>query len=635
MTREQRRLAAIVAADVAGYSRLMGVDESGTLAALKSHRRELIDPKIAEYGGRIVKTTGDGLLLEFPSVVEAVRCAVDVQRAMRAHNARLSADRRIELRIGINVGDIILDGDDIYGDGVNVAARLEGLSEPGGICVSKVVRDQVVDKLSFGFKGLGEQEVKNIARPIDVYRVELDGVSGNAGIVRRIAPASRGWRLIAAAVAVACIAVATAFTVPYLRKSTTAAAPAMSVAVLPFGAKGGSEHEQRLADDVTRDLAVRLGRTQPLRVTSSRLTDGYKGKSLDTGAAGRELSVRYLVHGDIRRAGDAMVVDAQVTDSATGKQLWADRFEGPASGFDQREGILLAQVTRRAYEAVIDSEIRRAGAPPAPNAPAIEYVLHGHHLWQRDPASLVARTEAARWFDKALEIDPNLGSALVTRIFIVFYALLLDSGADRAALIDEVDQLTSRAIKLDQSDARAWWLRGAALGYQRRWDAALDANAQALRLDPTDMGAMGSRAELLMLAGRSDDAIAETERILQLLPANSLDRGWPVQTRCRVFVGLGRYDDGIPACEKAVANHDWWLLHVYLLAAYTKRGQVDKAATEKAALLKLRPGFSIAEFQALQLSDSPDWLLQHEMRVYPELRKAGIPETNGASLKSG
>ena len=310
MTREQRRLAAIVAADVAGYSRLMGVDESGTLASLKSHRRETIDPKIAEYGGRIVKTTGDGLLLEFPSVVEAVRCAVDVQRAMRTHNAGLPADRRIEFRIGINVGDIILDGDDIFGDGVNVAARLEGLSEPGGICVTKAVRDQVVDKLSFAFEDLGEQQVKNIARPIDVYRVELDGESGRAGVVRPFVPSRRKWHVVAAAVAIAAVGAAAMLTVPALRKPTTAAVPALSVAVLPFKAHGGSESEQRFAGDVTRDLAVRLGRAQPLRVTSSRLTDDYNVKSADPAVAGRDLGVGYLVHGDVRRTGDAMVVDA-------------------------------------------------------------------------------------------------------------------------------------------------------------------------------------------------------------------------------------------------------------------------------------------------------------------------------------
>jgi TolB-like protein len=560
---------------------------------------------------------------------------VDVQRAMRAHNERLPADRRIEFRIGINVGDIILDDNDIYGDGVNVAARLEGLSEPGGICVSKVVRDQVIDRLSFGFEHVGPQQVKNIARPVDVYRVDLDGVSRSASILRRFAPARHGWRAGVAAVAVACIAVAIAYTVPALRNAMPAAAPAMSVAVLPFGANGGSEQEKRFADDVTRDLAVRLGRTKPLRVTSLPLTNGYDGTSRDAGAARRDPRVRYLVHGDVRGVGNLIVVDAKVTDVASGKQLWADRFEGPPSGFDQRDGILLAQITRRAYEAVTDSEVGRAGAVPAANAPAIEYVLHGHHVWQRDPSALDTRMEAARWFDKALAIDPNLGSALVARIFTVFYALLFDASPGRAGLIDEVDQLTSRAIKLDQSDGRTWWLRGRALGYQMRWDAALDATAQAIRLDPTDMGAMGSRAELLMLAGRFDEAIAETERILQLLPANSLDKGWPVQTRCRVFIGLGRYDDGIQACEKAVANHDWWLLHVYLLAAYTKRGQVDKAAMEKTALLKLRHGFSIAEFQAMRLSDSPDWLLQHETRIYPELRKAGIPETpNDASVRS-
>jgi len=633
MMREQRRLAAIVAADVVGYSRLMGLDESGTLAALKLARRELIDPKIAEYGGRIVKTTGDGLLLEFPSVVEAVRCAVDVQRAMRTHNAALPADRRIDFRIGINVGDIILDGDDIYGDGVNLAARLEGLSEPGGICVSKAVRDQVVDKLSFAFENLGAQEVKNIARPVDVYRVELDGEShGHVSAAWR-GRSRRGWRLGAGALTLAGLAAAAWLAVPALQRPA-AALPALSVAVAPFESSVASEADRRFAHDVTRDLAVRLGRAHPLRVSSpvsSPVADARPG----AGTTARDLPVRYIVRGDVRRAGDAMLVDAQVTEATTGKQLWADRFEGPPSDFEQQQGILLAQITRRAYEAVMTSEVKRFAAAPPVNAPAIEYVLHGHNVLQGDARQVAVRAEAARWFDKALEADPTLGSALAGRILTGFYGLLFDPVSSRAALIDEVDRLTSRAIRVDQDDARMWWFRGHALGYALRWDAALDANAQALRLDPTDMGAMGSRAELLMHAGRFDEALAETERIFRLLPANSLDRGWPVQTRCRLFVALGRYDEGISSCEKAVANHDWWLLHVYLLAAYTERGQVDKADAEKAALLGQRPSFTIGEFKALRFSDDANWLSQHETRVFPQLRKAGIPDTNGALLKSG
>src|SRR5512135_300876 len=244
MARDQRRLAAIVSADVAGYSRLMGQDEGRTLAALKLHRRELIDPKIAEYGGRIVKTTGDGLLLEFPSVVEAVRCAVDVQRGMAERNASVPTDQRLDFRIGINLGDIIIDGDDIYGDGVNVAARLQALAEPGEICVSKVVRDQVLDKLSFGFDELGAQQVKNIARPVEVYRVDL-GSDALRPQSRRLARWTRlgqtvGRRWQVAGVAVLGLGLVAVWVWPWLWKPTTVdSPPVMSVAVMPITAADG------------------------------------------------------------------------------------------------------------------------------------------------------------------------------------------------------------------------------------------------------------------------------------------------------------------------------------------------------------------------------------------------------------
>ena len=254
MARDQRRLSAIVSADVAGYSRLMGEDDSGTLAALKAHRRELIDPKIAEYGGRIVKTTGDGLLLEFPSIVEAVRCAVDVQREMAERNASVVAEQRLEFRVGINVGDIIIDGDDIFGDGVNVAARLQALAEPGAICVSRGVRDQVVDKLSFGFEELGAQQVKNIANPVEVFRVQLGNeipeTLGRRTLLRFTR--NRWWRWLGAGVAAVGIAGALVWTPRFWNPAPQATA--MSVAVIPLIAPPGDAEAARFADALTRDL---------------------------------------------------------------------------------------------------------------------------------------------------------------------------------------------------------------------------------------------------------------------------------------------------------------------------------------------------------------------------------------------
>src|SRR6266496_3602212 len=290
MARDQRRLAAIVSADVVGYSRLMGRDESGTLATLKGHRRELIDPKIAEYGGRIVKTTGDGLLLEFPSVVDAVRCAVDVQRGMAERNAGVAPADRIEFRMGINVGDIIIDGDDIFGDGVNVAARLEGLSEPGGICVSGRVQEDARGKLDIGFEDAGDQQLKNIARPLRVYRVRIEGAAASPR------PA-----------------------LPLPDKP--------SIAVLPFQNMSGDPEQDYFADGITEDLITALSHFRWFFVIARNSTFVYKGKAIDVKQVARELGVRYVLEGSVRKAANRLRISTQLIDGSTGIHLWAERYD--------------------------------------------------------------------------------------------------------------------------------------------------------------------------------------------------------------------------------------------------------------------------------------------------------------------
>ena len=295
--RVERRLAAILAGDIAGYSRLMSADEEGTLHNLKVHRKELVDPKITEHRGRIVKTTGDGILVEFVSVVDAVRCAVDIQRGMVERNADVPADKRIEFRIGINVGDIIIDGDDIFGDGVNVAARLEALADPGGIMVSSVVHDQVRDKLSFGFEDMGEQTVKNIARPIGVHRVSL----------AESAPSAKFKSTVAA-------------------EPSTANRP--SIAVLPFANMSGDPEQEYFADGISEDIITGLSKLRWFFVIARNSSFIYKGKALDVKRAARELGVRYILEGSVRKGGNRVRITAQLIDAATGNHIWADRYDG-------------------------------------------------------------------------------------------------------------------------------------------------------------------------------------------------------------------------------------------------------------------------------------------------------------------
>src|SRR5262249_46557659 len=297
--RVERRLAAIFAGDIAGYSRLMSADEEGTVRQLKGHRKELVDPKITEHRGRIVKTTGDGMLVEFVSVVDAVRCAVDIQRGMLERNSSTPPDKRIQFRIGINVGDIIIDADDIYGDGVNVAARLEAVADPGGIMVSRTVHDQVCDKLSFGFEDMGEQSVKNIARPIGVHRISL----------AEIAPLAAGQSATAA-----------------LKAELTSSRP--SIAVLPFVNMSGDPEQEYFADGISEDIITGLSKLRWFFVIARNSSFAYKGKAVDVKRASRELGVRYILEGSVRRAGNRVRITAQLIDASTGNHVWADRYDG-------------------------------------------------------------------------------------------------------------------------------------------------------------------------------------------------------------------------------------------------------------------------------------------------------------------
>jgi adenylate cyclase len=337
-----RRLAAILAADVAGYSRLMGADEEGTHERLKAHLWELVNPKISEHSGRIVKTTGDGILAEFPSVVDAVRCAAELQRAMVDREAGMPEDRRIRFRIGINLGDVIVDGDDIFGDGVNVAARLEALAEPGGICISRIVWDQIRDKLSYQFEDLGDQQVKNIARPVWVYALRPEAVADlPAPSALPIAPSSRAL-----------------------------AAPRLSVVVLPFANLNNDPEQQYFADAITEDLTTDLSRIPDMFVISRNTTFTYQGKRVDTKQIGRELGVRYILEGSVRRLGSQVRVNSQLIDAATDAHIWAERFNGDTSDLFA----LQDEITSRIAIALNVELIGAEAARPTDRPVAVDYI---------------------------------------------------------------------------------------------------------------------------------------------------------------------------------------------------------------------------------------------------------------------
>ena len=420
-----RRLAAILAADVVGYSRLMGADEEGTHERLKMHLREVVDPDIREHHGRIVKTTGDGVLAEFASVVDAVRCAGEIQRAMVDRDLDLTEERRLRFRIGINLGDVIADGDDIYGDGVNIAARLEGLAAPGGICVSGTVRDHIGDRLPYAFEDMGEQSVKNIARPVRAYALRPDGLAAVPAPGLPARPSARGRAIIgtlaAAVLVIACIAwwfwpAATSFfraakpadqetaapTPMPGAPATISIAPRFSIVVLPFTNLSNDADQQYFADGITDDLTTDLSRIGHMFVISRNTAFTYRDKPVNAKQIGRELGVRYVLEGSVRRSNNQVRVNVQLIDAETGAHLWAERFDSDIGDLL----VLQNQITGRLSNALNLELVGVEAARPTDHPDAPDYILRGRAaIYKGDARENYA--QAIDLFEHALALAPR------------------------------------------------------------------------------------------------------------------------------------------------------------------------------------------------------------------------------------
>src|SRR5437764_4782095 len=435
-TTATRRLAAILAADVVGYSRLMGADEEGTHERFKAHLVELLDPKIREHHGRIVKTTGDGVLAEFASVVDAVRCAAEIQRAMADRDLDLAEERRLRFRIGINLGDVIADGGDIYGDGVNIAARLEGLAAPGGICVSGTVRDHIGDRLPYAFEDMGEQGVKNIVRPVRVYAVRLEGMAGSP--TTSLSSTTSG--------------------------SPPIAAPRLSIVVLPFTNLSDDREQQHFADGITEDLTTDLSRLANMFVISRNTAFTYRNKRVNTKQIGRELCVRYVLEGSVRRSGNQIRVNAQLIDAETDAHLWAERF-------DRDQGDLFTlqnDITSRIAVALNLELIGAEAARPTDNPDALDYILRGRAAWSKPPAK-DTYAEAISMFERALELAPGSPDAQ-SWLAGVLAARVLDQIADSAgADTKRADRLVGQALATSPRSPLAHFGKGQVLRAQGRW----------------------------------------------------------------------------------------------------------------------------------------------------------------------
>ena len=422
--RVERRLAAVLAADVAGYSRLMGSDEEGTLAVLKACRRELIDPKIAEHRGRIVKTTGDGALVEFASAVDAIRCAMEIQRAMAERNATIPEDRRVEFRIGINVGDIIIDEGDIYGDGVNVAARVESLASPGAICISEDAYKQIKGKLALDVSDMGEQRLKNITQPIRVFAVRLDDAPVRPALALPDKP---------------------------------------SIAVLPFQNMSDDPGQDYFSDGIVEEIITALSRMRWLFVIARNSSFTYKGRSVDVKQVGRELGVRYVLEGSVRKAANRLRITGQLIDASTGAHLWADRFEGDLADVFELQDQVTSSVIGAIAPKLEQAEIERAKHKPTESLDAYDYFLRGMaslYSWTREDVS-----EALQLFHRAIQRDPEFASAYGAAAGCYFWRMVNGWMTDRGQEIAEAVRLARRAVELGKDDAVALSYGGLVLGY--------------------------------------------------------------------------------------------------------------------------------------------------------------------------
>ena len=589
--RVERRLAAILAADVAGYSRLMGVDEEGTLAALKAIRRDLGDPKIKEHRGRIVKTTGDGLLIEFASVVDAVRCAVDVQRAMAERNADVPTKKRIEFRMGINIGDIIIEDGDIFGDGVNVAARLEALAEPGGICVSRAVRDQVRDKLDFSFEDLGDQQVKNIARPVRTHRIRL----GDTGARPSIAPA----------------ATATPPSAPPAQKP--------SIAVLPFANMSGDAEQEYFSEGITEDIITNLSRNRAFFVISRSTSFTYKGSAIDVGKVSRELGVRYVLEGSIRRAGNRVRITAQLIDGETGHHLWAERYDRELADVFAVQDEIAQRITGAIAPDIISAEIRHAQRKDVGHLDAWDHIMRAHWHIRRFTRDDLA--EARRLLAEAIALDPNNSMAHSDLAFARHFEAVFGWGDGPAESHTRLGEAARKAVTADDGDAAAHTALAIYELFSGRHEEAQRRLRAAIEIDPNSAFARGYLGVSCAFAGDYDGTVTNCEEAIRLSPRDAL---LAIFLLCQGWAALiiERYDEAVDfATRAAAANPEFTDIYAVLAAAHGHLGNTAPAREALDQLLSRMPGLTASDDRV----NRPFARAEHRERFLDGLRKAGLP----------
>ena len=583
----ERRLAAILVADVVGYSRLMGADEEGTLVRLKAHRDEVSDPAITKHKGRIVKLMGDGMLAEFASVVDAVRCVVDIQEAMSKRNTDLPQERCIQLRIGINLGDIIVEGEDIYGDDVNVAARMEGLAEPGGICMSRTVVNHVKGKVDLDFEDMGEQQVKNISEPIRVYRVVSDTLA-----VQTVRSPST--------------------VLPLPDKP--------SIAVLPFDNMSGDPEQEYFSDGITEDIITALSKFRWFFVIARNSSFTYKGKSVDVKQVARELGVRYVLEGSVRKAGSRVRISAQLIDAQTGNHVWAERYDRELAGIFELQDEMTATIVGAIEPELGSAERERAKRKPPENLDAWDQYQRGlWHFWRytREDAN-----DAERFFQNAIDLDRGFGPAYAGVACLLNFHVLYGWTNMPDQTLDRALRAGQLAVSSDDKDPFAHFALGRVQTLQGDFETAIAELEKAIDLNPNLALAYYGLGFALTWSGRAREALPQFHKAIRQSPHDPAL--WSFETMAGfAHIHLGEYVEAVEWLRKAARHPNslfWPKLN--LAVAFVEQEEWDKARAAMDAELELQPDLSVTAVAAMLGSLHPDW----KDRYLDGLRKAGLPE---------
>ena len=581
----ERRLAAILAADVVGYSRLMGLDEEGTLAALKAHRRELIDPKVAEHRGRFVKLTGDGALIEFASAVDALRCAVEMQRGMAERNTETPADRRIVFRIGINVGDIIVDENDIFGDGVNVAARLEGIAEPGGICISRTVHDQIGNRLDVSFSDMGEQALKNIDHAVRAFRV---GIGAEAALASHPGPPSRKQ--------------------PDDRPS---------IAVLAFNNMSGDSEQEYFSDGISEDIITDLSKLPGLHVIARNSSFAYKGRAVDVTQVGRDLGVRYVLEGSVRKAGNRVRVTGQLIDAPTGAHVWADRYDRDLTDIFAVQDELTQEIISALKIRLTPEQQDRRTRKRTIDVQAYNLFLRG-----REQALMLSGSnniEARRLLERAIAIEPEYGAAHAFLAFTHLNDYVMDRIRVGVDFLDGVLERVELAIAMDEEDPYPHYVHALTLLWKRDYDRAMAAANRCKELSPSSAEGYLETASIQFYSGHPEASLESLKEYMRLDP---LYPEIALYFVAQAQEALGEYEAAISTLKRRLERNPTSETSYALLAAcYGHLGRHDESRAAWEEVMRIAPDFSINRRRQLLPFKDP---AMFERRL-EGMRKAGIP----------